>query len=108
MQVCTLQACALKEAPALSLFNTYNLVRVNLILLIPKQMIPGIGKQHCMWMMQKVYITNCIMQGINLFQKRLCICTQDGKHIKAFIVRDPDGHAMLMEENVLNEDNAKH
>lgn len=26
--------------------------------------------------------------------------TKDGKHIKAFVVRDPDGHAMLIEEYV--------
>ena len=29
--------------------------------------------------------------------------TKDGKHIEAFIVRDPDGHAMLIEENDRSE-----
>jgi catechol 2,3-dioxygenase-like lactoylglutathione lyase family enzyme len=33
--------------------------------------------------------------------------TKDGKHINAFIVRDPDGHAMLIEQNGTTEANAK-
>ena len=64
----------------------------------------GFGKLLYMLMTRKAYTTSCKLQISSLFQQKLKhLQTKDGKHIEAFIVRDPDGHAMLIEENDRSE-----
>jgi len=76
---------------------------------------PGVGKPYPddtkandLWFWQTALYVNNVEGLYNKLQdagfkfvstELTHLQTKDGKHIKAFIVRDPDGHAMLIEES---------